>query len=229
MKALGVSEVGGDDWLLEIKYDGFRALGIVQGKTAELWSRNEKPLTSTFPEVAAALAKLKCDDAIVDGEVVALDEAGRPRFQLLQGLDMGKSRPPIHYFIFDLVHLNGESLLNLPIEERRSRLERLMKGVPDVLRLSPVFDVAPAELLERAREQGLEGIIGKKRGSLYEPGRRSGAWVKRRISFDQEFVIGGYTPPQGGRTHFGALVVGIMRTVVFTTLAKWARVLTQNS
>jgi len=208
MKALGVADVAGDDWLLEIKYDGFRALGILDGKVAELWSRNEKVMTGTFPEVAAALAKLKCRDAIVDGEIVALDPEGRPRFQLLQGLDMGRSRPPIHYFVFDLLHLDGRSLMDRPIEERRAALQELVAGAPDAVRLSPVFDIAPGVLLEQVRQQGLEGIIGKRKGSLYEPGRRSGAWIKRRISFDQEFVIGGYTPPQGGRTYFGALVVG---------------------
>lgn len=208
MKALGVGEISSDGWLLEIKYDGYRALGIKEGNKAELWSRNEKSLTESYPEIAAALGKLRCQDAIIDGEVVALDAEGRPTFQLLQGRDAGEERPPIYYYVFDLLHRDGRSLLQEPIEERKAELGRLMKGVPDPIRLSAVFQQTPDVLLEAVRQQKLEGIIGKRRGSLYEPGRRSGAWVKKRISVDQEFVIGGYTPPRGGRTHFGALLVG---------------------
>lgn len=208
MKALGVAEISGDGWLLEIKYDGYRALGIKEGGRAELWSRNEKPLTESYPEIAQALAKLPCEDVIIDGEIVALDAEGRPTFQLLQGRDIGEERPPIYYYVFDLLHRDGRSLLQEPIEVRKAELERLMKAVPDPIRLSAVFEQTPDVLLEAVRKQGLEGIIGKRRGSFYEPGRRSGAWAKKRISVDQEFVIGGYTPPRGGRTHFGALLVG---------------------
>lgn len=208
MKALSADRLSGDNWLLEIKYDGYRALGIRSGQKAELWSRNEKPLTDSYPEISAALSKLKCKDLTIDGEIVAMDKEGRPTFQLLQGRDTGEERPPIFYYVFDLLHLNGRSFLQEPIEERKAALERLMKNAPDLIRLSPVFEQSPDVLLEAVRERGLEGIIGKLRGSFYEPGRRSGAWVKRRISVDQEFVIGGYTPPRGGRSHFGALLVG---------------------
>jgi len=208
MKALAVSEITGENWLLEIKYDGYRALGICREGGAELWSRNEKPLTESYPEVVAALKKLRCKDAVIDGEIVALDAEGRPTFQLLQGRDTGEERPPIFYYAFDLLHLEGRSYLQEPIETRKAALETVLKGAPETIRLSPVFDEKPDVLLEAVRQKGLEGIIGKQRGSLYEPGRRSGVWAKKRISVDQEFVIGGYTPPRGGRTHFGALLVG---------------------
>lgn len=208
MKALGVSELSGDDWLLEIKYDGYRALGIKRGSEVELWSRNEKPLTASYPEVTQAIAKLSCRSAILDGEIVALDPEGRPTFQLLQGRDTGRERPPILYYVFDLLHLDGRSLLGEPIERRKELLEALIKSAPEAIRFSPIFQQSPDVLLEEVRRRGLEGIIGKRRGSLYEPGRRSGTWAKKRIAVDQEFVIGGYTPPQGGRTHFGALLVG---------------------
>lgn len=208
MKALGGGVISGDDWLLEIKYDGYRALGIKRGSEAELWSRNEKPLGGSYPEIADAMAKLKCESAVIDGEIVALDESGRPTFQLLQGREMGQERPPIFYYVFDLLNLDGRSFLGEPIETRKEVLARLIRKAPEAIRLSPVFDETPDVLLAEVRKQGLEGIIGKRRGSLYEPGRRSGAWLKQRIAVDQEFVIGGYTPPQGGRTHFGALLVG---------------------
>jgi bifunctional non-homologous end joining protein LigD len=209
MKALGVGEISGSDWLLEIKYDGYRALAILAGKSAELWSRNEKPLSARYPEVTEAVSKLKCESAVLDGEIAALDEKGRPAFQLLQArAEGGPGSVPLVYFLFDLLHLNGVSLLEQPIEERKALLEKLLRGAPKILRFSPVFEQEPAVLLEEVRRQGLEGIVGKRRGSSYESGRRSGAWVKKRISFDQEFVIGGYTRPQGGRSHFGALVVG---------------------
>lgn len=208
MKALSVGEIGGDNWLLEIKYDGYRSLGIIRNGEAELWSRNEKTLTENYPEVAKALAKLRCREATIDGEIVALDPEGRPAFQLLQGRDLGEERPPILFYVFDLLHLDGRSFLNEPIEARKEALVALLRGAPDTIRLSPVFEQSPDVLLAEVRQRGLEGIIGKQRGSFYEPGRRSGTWVKKRISVDQEFVIGGYTPPRGGRTHFGALLVG---------------------
>ena len=207
MKALG-GQVVGDEWLLEIKYDGFRALAIIHEGRAELWSRNEKPLSADCPEIVSAASKLKCRSAVVDGEIVALDPKGRPAFQLLQNRGAARTRPPIHFFAFDLLHLDGLSYLDVPIEQRKETLRELLIGAPDALRFSPVFEVEPAELLEQARKQGLEGIVAKRRGSLYEPGRRSGTWLKQRISRDQEFVIGGYTAPQGGRSHFGALLVG---------------------
>lgn len=209
MKALGVSAVSGDTWLLEIKYDGFRALGVINDGEVELWSRNHKPLNDRFPEVVDALKNLKCASAIVDGEVAALDEAGRPTFQLLQNRESAEgSAAPLIYYAFDLIHLDGKSLVNEPIEMRKAALEKLLKRAAGCIRFSPTFEEDPELLLEQVRKQGLEGIIGKRRNSIYEPGRRSGTWVKKRIALDQEFVIGGYTPPQGGRAYFGALLIG---------------------
>lgn len=208
MKALGVPAIEGEDWQLEIKYDGFRAIAIVADGQVELWSRNEKPLTGAFPEVADGLSQLPCRNAMLDGEIVAVDAEGRPSFQLLQGIGSGASRPPILYYVFDLLHWNGRSYLEEPIETRREALEEFLKRTPDCVRVSPVFDQPPDVLLEEVRRRGLEGIVAKRRGSVYEPGARSGAWVKHRVVQGQEFVIGGYTPPKGGRQHFGALLVG---------------------
>jgi bifunctional non-homologous end joining protein LigD len=212
MKALGVDEVPAGAWLSEIKFDGYRALGILQrGQPPRLWSRNEKPLEPDYPEIAAALAQLRCRDAIIDGEIVALDAQGRSHFQLLQQREVAEARPPICYYVFDLLRLDGRSYVNEPIERRRAALENLLKKPPAGVRLSAAFDAPPASLFAQAQKLGLEGIVVKAAGSLYEPGRRSGAWLKCRISSEQEFVIGGYTPPDGARQYFGALLLGYYR------------------
>lgn len=173
MKALGVSAVPADgDWHCEVKFDGYRAIAVVNGGAVELWSRNHKPLA--YPEVVPPLARLKCANAVLDGEIVALDEAGRSDFQTLQGRDLG-DRPTIAYFVFDLLHLDGEPLTAEPIEERRKKLGRLLRSAGKIVRPSPVFDVPPADFFATARRQGLEGMVLKRRGSRYEPGLRSGA------------------------------------------------------
>lgn len=209
MKALGVTAIPAGDWRCEIKFDGYRALaGVHRGSPPRLWSRNEKSLAADYPEVVAALRQLRCQDALIDGEVVALDAKGRSHFQLLQQRAAAEARPPIHYYAFDLLQLDGRSLRDEPIEVRQAALAKLFAKAPPPVRLSAVFVVPPEELLREAGRLGLEGIVAKAAGSLYEAGRRSGAWLKCRISSEQEFVIGGYTPPDGTRTHFGALLIG---------------------
>ncbi len=208
MKALSVDEVPPGDWRLEIKLDGYRAVAVVNDGAVELWSRNRKPLTAGYPEVVAALQGLRCASAVIDGEIVALDEQGRSRFQLLQGRSLPGVRPTIAYYVFDLLHLDGRSFLDTPIEERQTALAQLIGKDSRVARRSPVFAVEPAALLAAAREQGLEGIIAKKARSLYEADRRSGTWLKCKVHGEQEFVIGGFTPPRNTRPYFGALLVG---------------------
>jgi bifunctional non-homologous end joining protein LigD len=208
MKALGVTEVPTGRWLCEIKYDGYRAVALLNGGTTELWSRTHKSMTDDFPEIATALKAIKCRNAVLDGEIVALDSAGRSRFQLLQNRDLNETNSPLVYFIFDLMQLDGEALVALPLEERRTRLEALLKGAKNPLQLSPSFAAEPADLMAAARKQRLEGIVVKKPGSLYEPDRRSGAWLKCKILGEQEFVIGGFTPPQRSRQYFGAILIG---------------------
>ncbi len=208
MKALGVDEIAGDHWLLEIKYDGYRALSVCENGRVEMWSRNQKTLSDHYPEIIVALEKMKLSDAVLDGEVVALDPEGRPSFQLLQNRGDAANNAPLYYYVFDVVHFDGQSLIDEPIEKRKEILGKILKKAPSQIRLSPTFDEDPEVLLEQARTQGLEGIVGKRKGSVYEPGRRSGAWAKKRISHDQEFVIGGFTAPRRGRLHFGAILVG---------------------
>jgi bifunctional non-homologous end joining protein LigD len=198
----------GGGWIYEIKFDGYRALALRGGSETRLLSRNQKDLGSKFPEVKDSIAVLDIQDVIIDGEIVALDEKGRSSFQLLQGIDMGKQRPPIAFYAFDLLQLNGKEFQNLPVEERKAKLEHLLKKPPGVIRYSASFTKDIPELLERAGKLGLEGLIGKRAGSRYEAGRRTGAWIKVKLHQEQEFVIGGFTEPEGSRKHFGALLVG---------------------
>lgn len=206
MKALGVESVpAAGDWHCEIKFDGYRAIVLLNGGKAELWSRNHKPLD--YPEVMPSLAKLKCRSAVLDGEIVALDARGHSDFQTLQGRALGE-RPPIVLYLFDLLELDGRSLLAEPIETRRRALEKLLGKGGTSLRLSPTFAVQPAAFLAEAHRQGLEGMILKRHGSPYESDRRSGAWLKVKNSNEQEFVIGGFTPPKNSRHHFGSILIG---------------------
>jgi bifunctional non-homologous end joining protein LigD len=208
MQAMLVDSIRPGDWLYEIKFDGYRALALRGGNETRILSRNEKDLGGKFPEIKGAVAALNVQDAIIDGEIVALDGKGRSSFQLLQGFDMGLVRPPIVFYAFDLLRLNGKDLQNLPIEERKAKLEELLKKPPGVIRYSVSFTKKIEELLSRAQEIGLEGLIGKRSGSRYEVGKRSGTWVKIKLYQEQEFVIGGYTEPEGSRKYFGALLVG---------------------
>jgi len=209
MKALGVATPPTGLWRCEIKFDGYRAVGVLNGGGVELWSRNHKPLAEDYPTIAAALARIKCQNAVIDGEITALDPQGRSRFQLLQGRDLPGAGAPIVYYAFDLVHLNGQSLIAKPLEERQALLAKLLgKKPPPGIQLSPWFDVEPAELFAVSKKQGLEGIIAKQLGSVYQPGRRSGVWLKCKNIAEQEFVIGGFSQPQHSRQYFGAILVG---------------------
>jgi bifunctional non-homologous end joining protein LigD len=172
-------------------------------------SRNEKDFGGKFTEVMDSLSRLDVEDAIIDGEIVALDEKGRSSFQLLQAFELGQDRPPIFYYAFDLLRLNGKDLRDLPVEQRKSKLERLLKEAPGNIRYSASLGTDAGKLLLQARQFGLEGLIGKRVGSHYETGRRTGNWIKIKLQHQQEFVIGGYTEPAGSRKHFGALLVGV--------------------
>ncbi len=196
------------EWLYELKFDGYRALAFKSGSGVQLLSRNAKDFSARFPEIADAVAALPSRTAIFDGEIVALDEEGRSSFQMLQALETGGERPPLAYYIFDLLHHDGADLLDQPLHERRQQLSALLKRAAEPLRYSAEIRGDPARLLDEVRQRGLEGIIGKESNSRYEAGRRSRSWVKLKCVAEQEMVIGGYTPPEGTRKHFGALLVG---------------------
>ena len=210
MKALLVDSPPSGDWIYEIKFDGFRAIAFRDAHGTRLLSRNNKDFAQKFPEIVEAISALAADDVILDGEIVALDDQGRSSFQLLQAHDLGTDRPPLFFYVFDLLQLNGKKLQSLPLTKRKAVLEKLLsKDAPAALRYSASLGNDPDTLLAQAKKLGLEGLIGKRPDSPYEPGKRSGAWIKLKLHREQEFVIGGYTPPGGSRTHFGALLVGV--------------------
>jgi bifunctional non-homologous end joining protein LigD len=208
MKALGTDALPTGKWQCEIKFDGFRAIAVLNNGEAELWSRNRNSLSSSFPDIVGELGRLRCRNAVVDGEIVALDAKGRSRFQLLQNRGDNPTSSPMVYYVFDVMHCNGEPLVDRPLGERRRILKSMMPKPARHVQVSPAFDVEPAELFSVARKKGLEGIIAKRPDSLYEPDRRSGAWLKCKVVAEQEFVVGGFTPPQRSREHFGAILVG---------------------
>jgi bifunctional non-homologous end joining protein LigD len=197
----------GEGWTFEIKWDGYRIVAGLAGGDAELRTRKDQDYTQRFENVARALPKaLKTPDCVVDGEVCALDEEGRPSFSAMQQAGAGT---PIVYYVFDLLEVDGEPLIDLPLSERRERLERLLDKRNQTVRLSEAFDDGDA-LLAAARQQRLEGIMAKRLDSRYLPGRRTRDWLKIKARNRQEFVIVGYTRGKGRREHtLGSLILGV--------------------
>jgi bifunctional non-homologous end joining protein LigD len=196
------------DWLYELKFDGIRAIALKDRKKVSLISRNGNKLDKRFPEIAKAVESAPAEECVMDGEAVALDQEGRSSFQLLQALEIEGRKAPLRFYAFDLLQLNGKSLLELPLEQRKEILAKVCENVGDSIRYSGEISGDVKSLLVEVKKRGLEGLIGKQRGSKYEPGRRSGAWIKLKTVNEQEFVIGGYTPPGGSRKYFGAILVG---------------------
>jgi bifunctional non-homologous end joining protein LigD len=206
----------GDDWLFEIKWDGYRAVAFIENGKARLVSRNQNELTARYPELKDLPQFVKAKTAILDGEVVALDDQGRPSFSLMQqrtGFRPGGRRAtpqagvPVLYYAFDLLYLDGYDLRRLPLEERKKKLASVI--VPgDSLRFSDHYEREGKALFELAREKGLEGILAKKRDCPYQE-RRSSDWLKIKVRHELECVIGGYTEPEGSRAHFGSIVLGL--------------------
>ncbi len=199
----------GPDWLFEVKWDGYRALAYVGHGEVRLVSRTGNDLTKRFPNVAGELARATKSPALVlDGEVCALDEQGRPSFSAMQ-----QARPgtPIVYEVFDLLEVEGEVLVDRQLRDRRRRLQGLLDGRNRTVRLSETFEDGEA-LYRAAREQGLEGIVAKRADSPYRQGKRTRDWLKIKTHGRQEFVIVGYTRGQGRRAgRFGSLVLGVWR------------------
>lgn len=206
-------------WAYEIKWDGVRALAYAEGGRVRAFSRNDKDLTATFPELREAGERLGAHPAILDGELVALDSDGRPSFgRLQQRLQLtGRAEitrrardVPASYVVFDVLHLDGQSLLDLPYDERRQRLESLGLSGQSVVTSDSLRDVRGADVLAAARDSGLEGIIAKRRDSPYRPGRRSTEWLKVKNFRTQEVIIGGWTEGGGERLgSLGALLLGV--------------------
>ena len=214
-------------WLYEVKWDGYRVEAVVHGRDIRLWTRNRQDAARYFPTLAEVGGWIEAEEAIVDGEVIAVDAQGRPDFSLLQdvtglrglhgqGSAGDRARPskeertsiPIVYQAFDLLHLDGRSLLNVPLEERKRLLRSVLREHPMVRFGSHV--VADGEaFVDAARQQELEGVVAKLRRSVYEPGRRSKAWLKIKLRREQEVVVAGWLEGQGSHRDLGSLIVAV--------------------
>lgn len=203
------------DWIFEPKWDGVRSLTVC-GEETKHFSRNEKDMTATYPELGRFHEQLVCLDAVVDGEIVAF-ENGRPSFEKLQSrinlqnehdIQRAMKAIPVTYIAFDLLYLDGRQLIGEKIEHRKELLEKLV--VPNqYIQVSTIVAESGVALAEAAEKSGLEGIVAKKLGSTYRPGKRSREWLKIKVVHDVDVVIGGWSKGEGSRaTSFGALLVG---------------------
>lgn len=204
-------------WAYELKWDGIRALAAIGGASARLTSRSGRDITAGYPELRPVAAVTSGLSAVLDGEIVAFDERGRPSFGLLQRR-MNLADPaqvaalvgefPVRYIVFDLLALNGSELTRLPYVQRHELLEQLDIDSP-VVTVPPNFVGDPDAAETFSREHGLEGVVAKRLDSPYLPGRRTPAWVKSKFVRDQAVVVGGWRHGEGGRARLGALLMGV--------------------
>jgi bifunctional non-homologous end joining protein LigD len=216
MKAIsGDRPPRGGDWLFEVKWDGVRAIAFIENEEIRLQSRSGIRCERQYPELAVIPHQIAAQRAVLDGEIAVLDEKGISRFHLIQPRITNADpnavahlarKTPVVYFVFDLLYLDGYDLRHVELAKRRELLEAVVAPGP-VMRVSEAFPGSGEELLDAAREAGLEGILAKRATSCYES-KRSPEWVKIKLVNQQEFVIAGFTAPQGGRDYFGALVLG---------------------
>jgi len=205
------------DWLFELKMDGIRALVVKDGEKLEMRTRNERPLTERFPTLAAALKEMPPDSVVLDGEIVALDENGhshferiQPRIHLSRKRDIAEAdeRIPVYYYVFDVLYLNGYDLTRFPLEERKAVLKKIIPDNAGWVRYSDHVTARGVEFFEAVSRRGLEGIVAKQRNSPYQQ-TRSRYWLKIKTQHTDHFVIAGFTPPEGSRKYFGALLLGL--------------------
>jgi bifunctional non-homologous end joining protein LigD len=223
MKATAADQPFDDaDWFFELKLDGYRIEAVVDGPAVRLWTRNRQDAARYFPDLAGMRPEwIRADSAIVDGEVVALNQDGRPEFGLLQdraGMGrFGRSRrrtgataepAPIVYYVFDILYHDGRLLLDVPLEQRKRLLRSVLTDHP-VVRFGSHVETDGNDFHAAVAEQGLEGIVAKLRTSRYEPGRRSRAWLKVKIRREQEVVVIGYEPGKGSHADLGSLILGL--------------------
>jgi bifunctional non-homologous end joining protein LigD len=193
----------GEQWLYELKLDGYRAIAFKRNGAVHLRSRNDNDFNVRYPGVVDALKKLP-NNTVIDGEVVAFDQEGRPSFNALQ--NFGSSPAPVVYYVFDVMVLVGKDVRREPLTKRRELLEnKVLPLLPEPVRYSAPLDADLPVLIQSVKVHGFEGLVAKRRTSVYEPGLRTGAWMKMRVNRGQEFVIGGYT--RGTKT-FDALIFG---------------------
>ena len=194
------------DWLFEVKWDGYRAIAEIRDGEVSLYSRNGIPLHRKFSPVAEALEQFGFK-AVLDGEIVVVDEGGQPDFQMLQDYQKTGSGH-LCYYVFDLLHLEGHDLTNLPLIRRKELLKEILPSSPKIKFSDHVWKEGVL-FFRAAKEKGLEGIVAKHSQSAYRPGKRSRQWLKVKARLMQEGVIAGFTEPRGRRGHFGALVLGV--------------------
>jgi len=204
-------------WLYEIKWDGYRAIAFLDGGSVRLVSRNQNDLSAAYPELASMSDSVKAGNAVLDGEIVALDEQGRPSFSLMQqrtGVGEGGRRIrrtrddiPVVYYVFDLLYLDGYDLMQIDLEQRKELLASILTS-SSLIRYSDHYIGNGKALFEAAAQRGLEGIVAKRRNSCYLQ-KRSSEWLKIKIVKQQECVIAGYTDPRGSRENFGSVVLGL--------------------
>jgi len=198
----------GDEWIHEIKFDGYRVVCRIEGPEVHLTTRHGKDWTESFPTLVRAARQLQVKEALIDGELVILDPSGVSSFQALQNA-LGKGREKdILYYAFDLVYLDGRDLSDLPLLERKKELARILAKAPAMLRLSEHVEGSGLPFFQKSCELSLEGVVSKRKDSPYRSGR-AGDWLKAKCLGRQEFVIAGYTDPEGSRSGFGALVLGV--------------------
>lgn len=197
-----------EDWLFEIKFDGYRLLTRIDSKGVRLITRNGHDWSARMPHLVKAIERMNLRPGWLDGEIVVLGESGSTDFQALQNAFDSARTQDIVYFLFDVPYYDGYDLTGVPLTARRALLQSLLTKPPEVIRFSEVFEAPPRDIVTSACKLGLEGVIGKRKDSGYSS-RRSPDWIKLKCSRRQEFVIGGYTDPQGSRTGFGGLLVGV--------------------
>ena len=205
------------DWLYELKMDGIRALVVKDGEKFEMWTRNDRPLTERFPTLAAALRELPGDSAVLDGEIVALDSEGHSHFELIQprihlsrerDIAEADDRIPVYFYAFDLLYLNGYDLRRFPLEQRKAVLKKLIPGNGGWVRYNDHIEARGTDFFNAVSKRGLEGIVAKHRESPYQQ-TRSRYWIKIKTQHTDHFVVAGFTPPEGSRKYFGALLLGL--------------------
>jgi bifunctional non-homologous end joining protein LigD len=197
----------GPAWFFEVKWDGYRAIAIIEHSKVRLLSRNGLSLEKKFGKVVTELEGLDLDSAILDGEVVAVDQDGIPHFELLQRYQQ-KPQGALLYYVFDLPYLNGRDLTSVPLFRRRELLNNVLLE-NELIRFSKAVEGEGKRFFEVASQRGLEGIVAKRKDSIYLPGRRSNSWLKIKSRLQQAAVIGGITEPSGSRKYFGALMLGV--------------------
>ena len=204
------------EWIFETKWDGFRSVCFVRDGQARFVSRNQIEMTPQYPELTNVAGQVNAREAILDGEIVALDEDGMPKFQLLQprvgrksGLDALRGKGHIVYFVFDLLYLDGFDLMSCPVVERKAKLAEILRPA-NFIQLSDYIEGEGDAFFREIEKFHLEGMIAKRANSKYVP-KRTTDWLKVKTIMRSEVVVGGYTEPRGARSHFGSIVCGLYR------------------